>query len=206
VVKLPLPPAPEALTLEEGDLAPVARHTVLWRLHRTAGENVIAWNALRFWGPSHARFDPQQPPPGPSDRGVSYAALDITTCLAELFQDRRAVDTVRGAPYLTAWRPGRTLHLLDLTGTWPIRNGASHLINTGPHDLCRAWARAIDSRWADLDGLWHVSAMTGEPEIALFTAAADTFPPRPLFSRPLSDPGTRGWVAAAAEQIGYDLI
>jgi len=206
VVKLPLPPVSDALTLEEGDLTAVAVHIVLWRLHRTAGENVVAWNALRFWGPSHARFDPQQPPPGPSDRGVSYAALDITTCLAEVFQDRRVVDTARGAPYLTAWRPGRTVHLLDLTGTWPIRNGASHLLNTGPHDLCRAWARAIDARWPDLDGLWHVSAMNGQPEITLFTAAADAFPPRPLFSRPLSDPGTRGWITAAAEQIGYDVI
>ncbi|HEY3631734.1 MAG TPA: RES family NAD+ phosphorylase [Jatrophihabitantaceae bacterium] len=206
MVKLPLPPAPEALTWEDSDLSALAEHSVLWRLHRCAGENVVPWNELRFWGPSHARFDPQEPPPGPSERGVSYAALDVATCLAEVFQDRRVVDTSRGAPYLTAWRPTRALHLLDLTGTWPIRNGASHLLNSGPHDLCRGWARAIYTRWPDLDGLWHISAMTGQPEVTLYTAARDTFPARPLFSRPLDDPGTRGWIAAAAEQINYEVI
>jgi hypothetical protein len=206
VVKLPLPPAPEALTWEEGDLSALPRHTVLWRLHRCAGENVVPWNELRFWGPSHARFDPQEPPPGPSDRGVSYVSADIATCLAEVFQDRRTVNTSRGSPYLTAWRPTRIMHLLDFTSTWPIRNGASHLLNTGPHDVCRAWARVIYTRWPDLDGLWHVSAMTGRPEVTMFTAARDAFPARPLFSRPLDDPGTLGWIAAAAEEIGYEVI
>lgn len=205
-MKLPLPPEPEALRREESDTVALADHTVLWRVHRTAGEHVVPWHELRYWGPSHARFDPQEPPPHLSDRGVCYAALDVTTCLAEVFQDRRVIDTARGAPYLTAWRPTRPLHLLDLTGSWPIRNGASHVINTGPHDLCRAWAHAIDTRWPDLDGLWHVSAMTGQPEITLFTAAAGTFPPRPLFSRPLADPGTRPWIVAAAAKIGYQVL
>jgi hypothetical protein len=206
VVKLPLPPAPETLAWEEGDLFALTRHTVLWRLHRCAGENVVPWNELRFWGPSHARFDPQELPPGPSDRGVSYSSIDIATCLAEVFQDRRTVNTSRGSPYLTAWRPTRIMHLLDLSGTWPIRNGASHLLNTGPYDLCRGWARAIYRRWPDLDGLWHLSAMTGRPEVTMFTAARDTFPARPLFSRPLDDPGTRGWIVAAADEIGYEVI
>ncbi len=205
-MKLPLPPAPEALEREDGDLVALASHTVLWRAHRCAGEHVVPWHQLRYWGPTGARFDPQPPPPGPSERGVGYTALDVATCLAEVFQQTRVIDTSRGAPYLTAWRPTRPLHLLDLTGGWPIRNGASHVMNTGPHELCRAWARAVVTRWPELDGLWHVSAMTGRPEVTLFTAAAATFPHRPLFSRPLADPGTRGWIAAAADLIGYAVV
>ncbi len=181
MVKLPLPPAPEALKREDSDFYALAEQAVIWRLHRTAGDNVIPWNDLRYWGPSHARF-------------------------AEVFQDRRVVDTARGAPYLTAWRPARPLQLLDLTGRWPIRNGASHLLNTGPHDLCRSWSRTIYTRWPDLDGLWHISAMTGEPEVTLFTAARDSFPPQPMFSRPMADPGTRGWIVAAAAHIGYEVV
>jgi hypothetical protein len=206
VVKLPLPPAPEALRREDSDFYALAEQAVIWRLHRTAGDNVIPWNALRYWGPSHARFDPHEPPPHLQDRGVTYGALDIATCLAEVFQDRRVVDTARGAPYFTAWRPARPLQLLDLAGRWPIRNGASHLLNTGPHDLCRIWSRTIYTRWPDLDGLWHISAMTGKPQVSLFTAARDSFPPRPMFSRPMADPATRGWIAAAAAHIGYEVV
>ena len=206
MVKLPLPPAPEELKREDSDFAALAEHTVLWRLHRTAGENVTAWTSCGSGDrrtPASTRMSRR---PICQDRGVTYAALDIATCLAEVFQDRRVIDTARGAPYLTAWRPTRALHLLDLAGRWPIRNGASHLLNTGPHDLCRSWSRTIFSRWPDLDGLWHISAMTGEAEVTLFTATRDTFPARPLFSRPMSDPGTRGWIVAAAARIGYDVI
>ncbi|MCL2781018.1 MAG: RES family NAD+ phosphorylase [Actinomycetia bacterium] len=201
-----LPPPPERLRRQLDDTVALAGHTVLWRVHRTVGAHVVAWNQLRFWGPSEARFDPQCPPPRFQASGVAYTALDLPTCLAEVFQDRRVINTTRAAPYLTAWRPTRSLQLLDLTGDWPIRNGASHAINTGPHRVCRAWARAIHSAWDDLDGLWHVSAMTGRPEVTLFAHAATTFPDRPLFSRPLADPGTRGWIVAAAETIGYDVL
>ncbi len=202
-----LPPTPELpLVRRPGDLRRIPRSAALWRIHATAGPHVTPWNRLRYFGPTTSRFDPQPPPPGPSDRGVTYAATDVVTCLAEVFATSRVVDVTRRAPYLTGWQPTRPLTLLDLTGTWPIRNGASHVLNTGPHRLCRQWARAIYTRWPDLDGLWHVSAMTGQPEVTIFTAAAGTFPSRPLFSRPLADPGTRGPIAAAAAAVGYEII
>ena len=37
--------------------------------------------------------------------------------------------------------------------------------------------------------------MTGRPTVTLFTAAADAFPRRPAFSRPLSSPALQGALA-----------
>jgi hypothetical protein len=72
--------------------------------------------------------------------------------------------------------------------------------------VCRAWARAVDTEWPDLDGLWSVSTMTGRPTVTLFTSAADAFPRRPSFSRPLSSPALQGALAAAASEIGYRVV
>jgi hypothetical protein len=202
-----LPRTPELpLVRRPGDLHRIPRIAVLWRVHATAGPHVTPWNRLRYFGPTTSRFDPQPPPARWSERGVTYAATEVVTCLAEVFAASRVVDVGRRAPYVTGWRPTRTLTLLDLTGTWPVRNGASHRLATGPKSVCRAWARAVDTEWPDLDGLWSVSSMTGQPMVTLFTAAADAFPRRPAFSRPLASPALQGALAAAAAEIGYRVV
>lgn len=180
---------------------------MLWRVHRTSGEHVVPWNRLRHWGPSAlSRFDPHQLPPHQQQAGVSYTALDIPTALAEVFQRSRYVDSRRGHPYVTAWSPVRALTLLDLTGDWPLRNGASYTLNTGRRDHCRAWARAIGQALPDLDGLWHHSAMTGSALVTLFVGSTDSFPTHPALSLPLGDPGLRPWLMAACDRIGYGLL
>ena len=202
-----LPPEPTLpLVRLPGDLHRLGRGTALWRIHPTAGPHVTPWDRLRHVGPTASRFDPQPPPLGPSDRGVTYASLDVATVLAEAFQRTRVVDVHRRAPYLTGWTPARALSLLDLTGTWPVRNGASHVLTTGPKAVCRAWARAVDEQWPELDGLWTLSTMTGRPTVALFTAAADAFPRRPAFSRPLSTPALQGALRLAAAEVGYRVL
>ncbi len=202
-----LPRTPELpLVRRPGDLHRIPRSAALWRVHATAGPHVTPWNRLRHFGPTTSRFDPQPPPPEWSERGVTYAATDVVTCLAEVFAGSRVVDGSRRSPYLTGWQPTRVLTLLDLTGTWPIRNGASHLLTSGPKSVGRAWARAVDTEWRDLDGLWSVSTMTGRPTVTLFTAAADAFPRRPAFSRPLSSPALQGALSTAAAEIGYRVV
>jgi hypothetical protein len=64
----------------------------------------------------------------------------------------------------------------------------------------------VDTEWPDLDGLWSVSTMTGRPTVTLFTAAADAFPYRPAFSRPLSSPALQGALVTAAAEIGYRVV
>ncbi|MEO7059452.1 MAG: RES family NAD+ phosphorylase [Lapillicoccus sp.] len=201
-----VPRAPEGpLSRRAADLHRFRRTTPLWRVHATAGPHVVPWDELRQWGPTTSRWDPQPPPPGPSTLGVAYAALDVSTALAEVFPQTRVVDTRSLVPCLTAWRPTRDLRLLDLTDTWPIRAGAAHALTSAPRAVCRAWARAIVDTWPELDGLWSLSTMTGAPTVTLFTAAADAFPHRPAFSRTLTTPGLRLTLDDAARRIGYRI-
>lgn len=205
MVKLGRPPA-GPLSAQPGDWVDLPAGMVCWRVHRSAGAHVVPWDRLRYYGPAGARFDPHPAPPGLHPVGVTYAAADLLTALAEVFQQRRVINTVRSMPYATSWLPSRQLRLLDLTGLWPVRAGASQALAAGRHDLSQAWAQAISSTWPDADGLLYRSAMTGRVAVALWTAAADSFPARPVFSLPLADPGLRAVVAGAARQIGYRLI
>jgi hypothetical protein len=151
------------------------------------------------------RFDPQPPPTGLSAEGVLYAATDIVTALAETFQATRVIDSVGFGPHLTGWEPTRALRLLDLTGSWALRNGAAHALAAAPRSVCRAWARAIRETWPGLDGLWAPSTMTGEPVVVLFNPAQDSFPNLPGFTRALAHPAVRAVAARAAERTGYRL-
>lgn len=179
----------------------------LWRVHRTIGPQVRAWNELRYWGPAPTmRFDPHLLPARTQHRGVTYTGLRVVDAIAEVFQQTRVINRARGAPYLTGWRPCRPLSLLDLTGDWPLRSGASYTINTGRKDHCREWARAIHTVRTDLDGLWHHSSLTGGTLVTLFTHGADSFPARPSFGAPLLHPDLRIHLLDVAEQIGFRLV
>lgn len=202
MVKLPRTP-PGDLSITDADL--VGWDGPLMRVHTTSGPHALPWYRLRHYGPVSARFDPQPPPPRfHSDFAVQYAAGDLETVLAEVFQTTRTVTVNRpGEPHLTMWESVRPLRLLDLTGLWPIRNGASQLIASGPHQVCRAWSHAIACHSARADGLLYSSAMTGAPAAALFLPSADAYPVHPLLSLPLGHPGLIGAVHAATRRIGY---
>jgi hypothetical protein len=116
------------------------------------------------------------------------------------------IDTRAGAPTLTAWQPQRRLHLLDLSGTWLLRNTASAALLAAPRSTCRRWARAIYTTWPELDGLYVPSTMTGRPNIVLWKAAADSIPTMPSFSRPLTHPLVWSIAQAAADEIGYRIL
>ncbi|MEP7020130.1 MAG: RES family NAD+ phosphorylase [Pseudonocardiales bacterium] len=208
--KLPHPPTIErlrAVGLKDPDVVAVAPHTTLWRLHRTVGTHVQPWNALRHYGPlPDRRFEPHDPPPHEQVRGVSYLALDIKTCVAEVFQTTRLVDRHTGTPYLTGLRLIRPARLVDLTGDWPTRAGASQAINSGPRPRASEWARAIRSAF-DVDGVWYRSSMHGEGWCsALFDTAADAMPPAPRVSVPLAHPAIAAPLARAAAELGYGLL
>lgn len=202
-------PWPELTTIGAvaGSVAAVDRD--VWRLHTPAGAYPLRWDELRAFGPlPGARFDPWLPPPAdraadPLTSGVGYFGFDIPTCLAEAFQTRRIVDRGAGVQ-LTAFSPTRQLRLLDLRGGWPIAIGASHLINSGPKDRCRAWAHALRTAHPGCDGLLY-TGMAGRDCVALYAPPGDVFPLRPAFSKPLADPTLDSYLASAAEQIGYGV-
>jgi hypothetical protein len=203
--KAPRPP-PQQLIREPHDIADYAG--TLWRVHRTEGEHVLPWNTLRTYGPLPSmRWDPHPGPhPISGAEGVLYAAADVATSLAEVYQTTRVIDTRAGAPTLTAWQPQRRLRLLDLSGTWLLRNSASAALLAAPRSICRRWAHVIYTTWPELDGLYVPSTMTGRPNIVLWNAAADSIPAMPSFSRPLTHPLVWSITHAAAAEIGYHIL
>lgn len=207
MAKLPLPPPIDSLRAVGGP-GPWAKNLpeVLWRVRRTAGTFPLRWDAFRYFGPlPSARFDPHDPPPREQTECVASFAATWQTCFAEVFQATRVVSTRRADPYITGVRPTRPLRLLNLRDDWPIRIGASHHINTGRKDRCRAWARALRHAWPEADGLASVGIDSGLV-VTLFVPARHALGDGPVFDRPLADVHIRDRVAAAAENIGYDLI
>jgi hypothetical protein len=211
VVKLPWAPPPtdlEEVGIRADERLALGMDRELWRLHRTVGEHVLGWNAPRHYGPvPGGRFDPHHPPPRHQEAAVLYAAQTAQTCLAEVFQTRRAINRWRGSPYLTLFRPTRTLELLDLRGPWPTRAGASQAIASGRRDIARSWARSIRSAFPNVDGVAYASSMDGGgTAFALFERASDGLPARPDGSWPLSHPELGDALARAARTLGYRLL
>lgn len=203
--KVPRTP-PTVLVREPEDVLSV--RPVLWRIHRTQGGHVLAWNRMRSFGPLPTmRYDPHPEPTGTSAEGVLYTATGLAMALAETFQATRVVDSRSFAPQVTAWTPTRDLRLLDLTGSWALRNGAAFSLATAPKSTCRAWARQIRATWPDLDGLSTPSTMTGGTNVVLWNPAQTSLPGGPDFSRPLAEPTLRAIAARIArEELGYRVI
>ena len=203
-------PAPDpAVIASKGPVVGVVQEH-LWRLHAPTGRHPTRWDQLRTYGPlASARFDPWLPPSedrsaDPVTTGVGYFGLDVPSCLAEAFQTNRHISTDRVGLQLSAFLPTRRLRLLDLRGTWPIAIGASHAINSGPRNRCRAWAHAIRSVHPAYDGLLY-TGMAGRACAVVYSPPGDLFPAVPDFTKPLADPGLAPYIADAAEQIGYAL-
>lgn len=178
----------------------------LWRIRWVTGTHVLPWNALREYGPAATmRWDPH---PEPADVhagvGVSYAAQDVTTTVAEVFQKGRRIRRT-ASQELVGWTPTRPLRLLNLSETWLVANGASASLAHGPKRTCRAWAAAIHRAWPDLDGLRVPSTWTGRPMVVLFSPAASTLPALPTFARLLNDPAASPLIGKAARELGWPV-
>lgn len=211
--QLPDPPGASelrALGILAGEIREIGTAEVWWRVHKTEGDHVLAWNALRTFGPL-MRFDPHRLPrsedPG---RGAWYGASTPGAALAEAFQVDRVIDRARCQPYLTGLSFTRQLSVLDLAadsaGAWTTRVGGTYAISTGPHIVTQSWARAIVEAFPDLDGLRYNSRFAGSPCIALFAPASAAMPERPKLSLPLTHPALAARIAGAAKRVGYSVV
>jgi hypothetical protein len=136
-----------------------------------------------------------------------YGALRAPTCFAEVFQDTRTIERSRNQPWLVAFGLSRDIPLLDLTGNWPTRAGASMAISTGRRDRARRWALRIYEDYPAIEGLWYGSSMdANQPAVALFERARSALPPRPLFHRAVADPALDPLVASAGLQFNYLVV
>jgi hypothetical protein len=213
VPKLPDPPSVEALRASEPDIRRLPRGTVLARVYFTAGPYPTRWNEFRRYGPINARFDHHLPDPvgepRAQERAILYCATSAVTCLAEVFQETRRIDRARRAPWLAVFRLERDLELLDLTGTYPTRAGASMAINAGNRARARAWARAWYEAFPEMQGIRYASSMhANEPAIALTDRAAQLAPlsRHPDFNRPLADDALLDVLKHAAARLGYGVL
>lgn len=207
MAKFPEPPDPEALRALPAEETRLAAGTRLWRIYFAGGMHPGAWNRFRDFGPTTARFDHHLPPPRAQARAILYAAERGTTCFAEVFQATRLVDRRYDAPHLVALVLARPVRLLDLTGRWPTRAGASMALASGVRARARRWAQAVYSAYPELEGLRYASSMDGNrPAVALFERARDALAPRPDFHRALADPLLLPAVLRAAAEFGYALV
>ncbi|MGH3875688.1 MAG: RES family NAD+ phosphorylase [Actinophytocola sp.] len=214
--RLPQPPAPAALKSllrPHEDVVAVHSGTRLVRVFAAGGRHHQRWNTFRRSGPlPHARFDPHPPGPGggavDSELGVLYFGLSARTSVAEVYQQTSIVDRTTRRPHLVVFQPRRTLRLLDLTGLWPTRAGASQEISSGQKDVTQAWARAIHTAFPDLDGLWYRSSMdSGDPAVCLWDEpAADALPATPDVLLPLDYPGLDLPLSRLCEALNYTLL
>jgi hypothetical protein len=206
VVKFPDPPAAGGLAARlPAEVTSLPAGEVLWRIYCRGGQHPSGWRDFRRWGPvRNGRYDHHAEPPREQRRGILYTAVHIPTCLAEVFQDSRTIERSRNRPWLVGFALARDVTLLDLTGTWPTRAGASMAIHSGRRDRARAWSRRIYEDYRALDGLRYPSSMGGnQPIVALYERAADAVPPRPVFHRALADPALDRAVVQAAAAFGY---
>ena len=174
------PPPPAGLTLEP-EIRILEPGSELWRIYFQGGSHPTPWRFFRSFGPTVGRFDHQLAPD--SGRRILYAAGEIVTCLAEVFQETHIIDREARSPWLVAFRMTRPIVLLDLSGTWPTQAGASMAISSGPRPRAQEWSRVIYDSYPQVEGLYYASSMHANlPAAALYRAGRGRAAARPDFS------------------------
>src|SRR5260370_25835796 len=94
--------------------------------------------------------------------------------------------------------------LLDLTGSWPTRAGASMAIHSGPRPAARRCSKAINAAYPAVQGLYYASSLdANRPAVMLYERAASALPSRPTFHRALADPTLTAAIVRAARRFNY---
>lgn len=210
--KFPGSPGAVALARLDPVVHVLSAGTRLARLYYSRSPHALRWNEFRHVGPLNSRWDHHLPTPDRSpkeqDRAICYAATDARTCLAEFFQHTRRIDRAFQSPWLVVFETARALELLDLTGDFTTRMGASMGIHSGNRVRARGWARDLYDAFPGVHGILYASSMNGaEPALALTDRAErfGIFPPSPLLHRALADDVLLDALKDAAHRLGYAL-
>lgn len=207
------PPGVEVVRGIKPALKTLARGTSLARVYFTGGDHPTRWSEFRHYGPTNARFDHHlvdaRGQPLTQDRSILYCATAADTCFAEVFQETRRINRTRRAPWLAIFVLGRDVELLDLTGRYPTRVGASMAINTGGRRRAREWAKTFYEAYGTLQGIYYPSSMNGnEPAVALTDRAerSSCLPEHPDLNRALSDDALLDVLKYSGHRLGYGLL
>ena len=208
--KVPRSPSPELLESLSPDVRTVPAGSMIWRIYFRGGPHPTNWRDFRYVGPIDARFDHHVGnEPARQDRAVLYGADDPMTCLAEVFQKTRVMNRWHKDPWLVGFETIQPIRLLDLTGSFPTRAGASMGLMTSPRSVSRTWGRAFHDSWPEIDGLYYPSSMyANHPAVALNERAreAGVMPDRASLHRSLGDPAILSILRNAAHALGYALL
>lgn len=212
MAKLPRRPDLGRLRTTQPSLIEVPAGQLLHRIYRRGGEHPTHWNAFRHYGPL-SRFDhhfvDEAGDPSFQERGILYAATDLPTAVAEFFQsNRRRINRTRRQPWLVSFLLAKALRLLDLTGSFCLRAGASAKLASGPFGHAQNWSRGFHEVYSEVHGLHYRSSLTNQPTVALYERAAERslLPATTRLHRALADPLMHIPLAAIAAEIGYGLI
>jgi RES domain len=212
VGKFPSSPGVHALARLTPAISTLGAGTILARIYYSRGEHPQVWNQFRYFGPLNSRWDHQVSNEAggrrAQSRGIYYAATDAKTCLAEAFQAARRIDRVFQAPRLVVFETLARLKLLDLTGDFATRMGASMAIHSGSRGRARGWARDLYDAYPEVQGILYAASMHGgQHAIALNERALKDrlFPEHPLFHRALADDVMVNPLKHAARALGYAL-
>lgn len=209
MAKFPEPPSSEMLSQRlEPEIHSVPAGFLLWRIYTESVNHQIEWYSFRHYGPiKTSRFDHHLPPTRLQERGIYYAAESAVTCIAEVFQESRIIDTTNPNMGLVGLEITRDLQLLDMTGTWPTAARASMATGTGPRSRARRWSQVIYDAYPRVEGLLYCSSMhANKPAMALYERAGNAIPARPYYHKRLSDPLLRVVLENAADDLGYAIL
>jgi hypothetical protein len=173
----------------------------------------VAWHEFRYVGPVNARWDHHLPNAAGDavlqGRGIYYAARDAKTCLAEAFQATRRIDRAYQSPWLVVCRTVRAILMLDVSGDFATRMGASMAIQSGSRARARSWAQDLYEAFPQAAGILYASSMHGgKPAFAINERALEQgplFPAHPEFHRALGDDVMLDVLKHAARDLGYGL-
>lgn len=212
MAKLPIEPDLERLRGLSPTIISIPTGTMLHRVYRRGGEHPTVWNAFRHFGPTAARFDhhlrDHKKRAYLQDRGIFYAATDIITALAEVYQDKRAVNRTANQPWLVSYALASPITLLDLSGTFPVKAGGSMKLVSGATLYAQNWSRGFYDCYPEIHGVYYPSSLTNRPVVAVYERAVSLklFPLNPQFHRALRDALLLEPIRNACKEIGYEFL
>lgn len=205
--KVPRTPEIARLDALKPDLHTLPAGSLAWRIYFRGGRHPTRWDHFRHAGPTAARFDHHLGRQATyQDRAVLYAAGDPATCFAEVFQNTRVINRWHREPWLVGFDTAAPLRLLDLTGSFATRAGASMGLMTGPRSVSRNRARGFYDAYAATLGLRYPSSMHANRPAMVLTdraEAAGVIPEHPGFHRALRDPALLSLLKNIARTLGY---
>ena len=200
MVKVPRRPDPERLANTDPEWYDSAAGDELWRVYFRGGAHPSRWDRFRAFGPTGARFDHHQN--DDHEQAVLYVARSPVTCLAEVFQKTRTIHRRHRKPVLVGFAGHRPLKLLDLTGAFATRIGASMGLMTGARSVSRTWARGLYAAYPDAQGIAYPSSMHANAlAIVLNERAIGALPLTPDFHKALDDGGLVTVLKNAAREL-----